>query len=407
MSTQGWPSAPIQDIAAVTAGNPAPQGAEHFEGGTRPFVRVQDLGRLSGAAHVIDTADHVNERAASSLKLFPKGSVLFTKSGASLLLNQRAILSRDMHVVSHIGVAIPGPRVTSEWLYYWLRTVNFADLAHGANMPSLQLSRVKQIQIPLPSLDEQRTRVAELEKQFSRLNEAVANLKRVKANAKRYRASILKAAIEGRLGQSVAHRGAAAVPRGWKQEAIRDVLEIIDYRGRTPPFADSGIPHLRSSNIRDGKIVWSDLAYITEETYKAFMTRGIPREGDVLFTTEAPMGEVALVPGTRFSVAQRIMILRADPTVLLSRFLMIQLSSPQFRARLRHSGTGSTVTGVSSRNFQPLKLLLPPLEQQERIVDEVARGISEIEALNALVADSLQRAVHLREKTLDSTFSAT
>ena len=98
MSTQSWQWAALEDVATVTAGNPAPQGEEFFAGGTHPFVRVQDLGRLK-FTHLTDTADHVNDKASKSLKQFPKGSILFTKSGASLLLNQRAILGRDMHVV--------------------------------------------------------------------------------------------------------------------------------------------------------------------------------------------------------------------------------------------------------------------------------------------------------------------
>ncbi|MEW6591284.1 MAG: restriction endonuclease subunit S, partial [Pseudomonadota bacterium] len=175
MTTQGWQWAELDEVATVTAGNPAPQGQEFFAGGTHPFVRVQDLGRLGAASHLTATADYVNDKASKALKVFPKGSILFTKSGASLLLNQRAILGRDMHVVSHIGVAVPGQRVVSEWLYYWLRTVDFADIAHGANMPSLPLSRVKKIKIPVPPIEEQKSRVAEIEKQFSRLDEAVAN----------------------------------------------------------------------------------------------------------------------------------------------------------------------------------------------------------------------------------------
>jgi type I restriction enzyme S subunit len=197
------------------------------------------------------------------------------------------------------------------------------------------------------------------------------------------------------------------MPHGWRQTIVGEALQIIDYRGRTPPFSSSGIPHLRSSNIKGGRIVWKNLAYVTGQTYDAYMTRGLPQEGDVLFTTEAPLGEVALVPKEKFSVAQRMMILRPKPELLKSRFLMVQLMSPQFHAKLRHRGTGSTVTGVSSRNFQPLPLLIPPLAEQEGIAAEVERRLSVIEELEAAVQANLTRADRLRQSVLATAFSGT
>jgi type I restriction enzyme S subunit len=179
-------------------------------------------------------------------------------------------------------------------------------------------------------------------------------------------------------GRSV--RATGQLPQGWTMTRVSQSIRIIDYRGRTPPFAESGIPHLRSSNVRDGRIVWSGLAYVTEAAFVEFMTRGLPEDGDVLFTTEAPMGEVAMAPVERFSLAQRLMILRPSREVFVPRFLMFQLMSPQFQSRLRYRGTGSTVTGVSSRNFRPLQLVVAPLADQHRIVAEIEKQFTRLDA---------------------------
>jgi len=84
---------------------------------------------------------------------------------------------------------------------------------------------------------------------------------------------------------------------------------------------------------------------------------------------------------------------------------MIQLMSFQFQTRLRHKGTGSTVTGVSSRNFQPIGLVVPPLAEQKRIVAEVERRLSVLEELEAIVSANLQRAKSLRQSILQRAFS--
>jgi type I restriction enzyme S subunit len=163
-----------------------------------------------------------------------------------------------------------------------------------------------------------------------------------------------------------------------------ETIRIIDYRGRTPPFSEKGIPHLRSSNIRNGNIIWKNLAYITEEIYERYMTRGLPQAGDVLFTTEAPLGRVALAPiERRFSVAQRMMILRSIDGVFSPLFLMYQLMSPRFQALITKRGTGTTVTGVSSRNFRPTPIIVAPLAEQHRIVEEIEKQFTRLDAAAA------------------------
>lgn len=169
------------------------------------------------------------------------------------------------------------------------------------------------------------------------------------------------------------------LPKGWALTTVKETIKIIDYRGRTPPYSEHGIPHLRSSNIRNRKIVWENLRYVSEETYQAYMTRGLPQKGDVLFTTEAPLGEVALAPEQRFSLAQRMMILRPNKDLLLSKFLLYQIENEEFQRNLSKSGTGTTVTGVSSRNFQPTPIILAPINEQKRIVEKIEELFSELD----------------------------
>jgi type I restriction enzyme S subunit len=152
----------LGEISLLTAGNPAPQGEKYFTNGVYPFVRVQDMGNLGNDIYISDTKDHINERAVEKLRLFTQGSVLFTKSGMSTLLNQRAILPGDMYVVSHIGVSIPLGKIPSKYIYYWLKTVDFKDLTHATTLPSLPLPKVKGIFFPLPPLPEQQRIVSKM-----------------------------------------------------------------------------------------------------------------------------------------------------------------------------------------------------------------------------------------------------
>lgn len=168
------------------------------------------------------------------------------------------------------------------------------------------------------------------------------------------------------------------IPDGWDIKKIIDVLKIIDYRGRTPPYSSSGIPHIRSANIKNGEILWEKMKYVDEKTYQEFMTRGIPKKNDLLLTTEAPMGEVAEIPEQKFSLAQRVMLLRPSD-ILLTKFLMYQLMSPYFQNQLKHSETGSVVKGIASKNFKKHTVLIPSLKIQQIIIQKLDYILNKLE----------------------------
>lgn len=194
-----WVYARLDQVADVFAGNPAPQGHEYFEGGKHNFVRVHDMGVNRNRTYLDKTRDLVNDKAVAKLRLFPSGSVLFTKSGASTLLNQRAILSKESYIVSHIAAAIPVDGIESKWLFYFLNMTDFATLAHATNMPSLPVSRAKSIEIPLAPEAEQRRIVAKIEELFSELDKGIESLKTTREQLKIYRQAVLKHAFEGKL----------------------------------------------------------------------------------------------------------------------------------------------------------------------------------------------------------------
>ena len=176
------------------------------------------------------------------------------------------------------------------------------------------------------------------------------------------------------------------IPEDWSIDKINHLVQIIDYRGRTPPISDKGIIHLRSNNIRNGRINFDDMTYVSEKTYDQYMTRGIPQENDVLFTTEGPLGEVALVPKDfKFSLAQRIILLRPKSNILLSQFLKWILLDRKVRTRYFGLSTGTTLEGIASKWFTKLFIPYPrDLREQQKIasilscIDELIQKIEQI-----------------------------
>jgi type I site-specific restriction-modification system, S (specificity) subunit len=150
---------------------------------------------------------------------------------------------------------------------------------------------------------------------------------------------------------------------------MEDVLEaLIDYRGKTPRKSETGIPTLSAKSVKDGYIDYSSCYYISPEEYQRFMVRGFPKVGDVLLTTEAPMGNVARLDREDIGIAQRLLTLRGKKDVCDTDYLRYWLKSPCGKAALSARETGTTVTGIKQAEFRKIVIDLPDIETQKKVV---------------------------------------
>jgi type I restriction enzyme S subunit len=126
---------------------------------------------------------------------------------------------------------------------------------------------------------------------------------------------------------------------------------------------------IRTTNIKAGRLDLSEVKYVDEKTYKIWTRRAVPQVGDVLLTREAPLGEVAIVRDEeRTFLGQRVMLYRADHSVLDPRFLFYSVRGPYLQRQIHaHSGSGSTVDHIRVPDCSKFELPLPPLPEQRAI----------------------------------------
>lgn len=181
----------------------------------------------------------------------------------------------------------------------------------------------------------------------------------------------------------------------WSWRALADLVLFVDYRGRTPTKQPSGVRLLTAKNVRKGQINLSPEEFLSEADYDDWMTRGFPRAGDVLFTTEAPMGNAAVVELTeRFALAQRVICFQSfgalDP-----EFLVLQILSDQFQLILDRNGTGMTAKGIKASKLKQLPIAVPPLAEQRRIATKVRQLMGLVDELTVQIEASQTTAIHL------------
>lgn len=150
----------------------------------------------------------------------------------------------------------------------------------------------------------------------------------------------------------------------WPTLPLQDCLDaLIDYRGKTPEKTDSGVPLVTAKIIKNGRIE-QPCEFIADDVYDSWMRRGIPQAGDVVLTTEAPMGEVAQLGPERVALAQRVVTLRGKAGLLDSTFLRYLLQTDEIQEQLRSRATGTTVLGIKQSELRKVSVSLPPIELQ-------------------------------------------
>lgn len=157
----------------------------------------------------------------------------------------------------------------------------------------------------------------------------------------------------------------------WNTAQISDWLaKVIDYRGKAPPKTETGVPLITARNVKMGHLDFEADEYIDSALFETWMNRGRPNPGDVMFTTEAPLGNVAQYPakGT-YALGQRIITLQAGIDRCDSGFLFQTLLGPKMQRKVDARGTGSTAKGIKSRLFVKIPMTAPTLPEQRKIAE--------------------------------------
>lgn len=334
------------------------------------------------------------------------------------------------------------------------------ERTRGVAQKKISLERFRDLAFPLPPAPEQRLIVAEIEKQFTRLEAGVAALRRMQANLKRYSAAVLKAACEGRLvppevelqrqlktknskletgAQLLARilterrqnwqgrgkykepaapdtRNLPSLPESWTWVSWEMVLAHEDGAFKRGPF---GSALTKAIFVEKGFKVYEQYCpinddcsfaryYITPEKFEELQAFEV-KAGDYLISCSGvTLGRITRVPEhfERGIINQALLRVRIDESVINHRYFLRLFRSALFQTAIFDNSTGSAIPNVKGvKDLKAMAIPLPPLAEQTRIVAEVERRMSVVEDLEAGVSANLLRAARLRESILQKAFT--
>lgn len=356
--------------------------------------------------HTLDLAElrYISDSVSvPSTKRVRRGSLLIcTASGSKSHLGKVAYVDADYGYAfgGFMGQITPAADIDGRYLFHALTSPAYKGfieaLSDGVNINNLKFDDLRQFPVPVPSVSEQRRIVAILDEAFEGIATAKANAERNLGNARELFDGYLRDIFQG------AHAT-------WHQTTVEQHIRFIDYRGKTPQKTPDGLRLITAKNVKKGFIQEEPMEFVAPESYEGWMTRGIPKPGDVLFTTEAPLGNVAqLDTAERVVFAQRIIIMQTDPTVLDSTFLKYLLLSQPMQAKIHAQATGATAQGIKASLLKRIAISFPKtLQEQVAIVGRLDSLAEESSRLEELYATKVAALDELKKSLLHHAFSGT
>ncbi|MBD8237547.1 restriction endonuclease subunit S [Pseudomonas fluorescens] len=402
----GWARTTLGTVADWGAGGTPSRSEPKFYGGKIPWIKSGEL----NSRYIKTTEESITEEAikSSSAKIFPAGSVAIAMYGATI--GKTAILGIDASTNQACAVGVPVEGlIGKEYLYRLLQNEKaaFIEKGKGGAQPNISQAVIKAHEIGLPPLAEQTRIAAKLDELLVQLDTLKTRIDGIPALLKRFRQSILAAAVSGRLTKNME---GSDLPPEWQQVNFSTVMSDLrygtaqkcDYNG-----GETGV--LRIPNIGNNGIRLNDLK--SSNFSPAEVKKLSLKKGDLLLIRSNGSVELvgkSAVVGSReegLLFAGYLIRVRPNAEKAIAEYINYWLKSPAVRQVIEM--TARSTSGVNNINSEEIKSLIftmPPLSEQNEIVSRVEQLFALADQMEAKVASAQNRIDHLTQSILAKAF---
>jgi len=404
---KGWEACCFGDIASIQNGYAFK--SELFNKSKErendiPLIRQSQMkgAKIDISEAVFLPSEYLNKHPDFVIK---KGDVIIGMSGS---IGKVCLYSEEIPALQNQRTGKIVPHLISELdpKFFGLFLSNIerelTKYAKGMGVQNISSKDIEQLPFNLPPKNEQHRIVAKIEELFSELDKGIENLKTARAQLKVYRQALLKHAFEGKLTS-------VASDATWVQKTLGNLLDFLTSgsRGWKQYYAAAGDLFIRAQNIKHDLLELDDIAFVSLPE-RAEGLRAQVKQGDLLITiTGANVTKSALVErdvGTAY-VSQHVALCRPT-TEVFPRFLYwFIVAEAAGRKQLSNMAYGAGKPGLNLENIRTVRVPLPGLQEQQRIVNLIEGKLSEVDQLELTISTSLQQAEALRQSILKRAFS--
>ncbi len=405
----GWIDVAIGEIAEVIGGGtPKANDVSNFTapGKGIAWLTPADLSGYKTKEIAYGARDLTKQGYQScSAKLMPKGSLLFSSRAP---IGYVAVAANEIATNQGFKSFVLPDGIDPSYAFYYLKSIReLADsLGTGTTFKELSGAAAKTLPFRLAPTTEQTRIAAKLDELLAQVDTLKTRIDGIPTLLKRFRQSVLAAAVSGRLTEEWRSQNALPSPSPKKfEDLLRDKTKL-SYGVLKPGNADEeGVPMVRVMDIGDwGRINNSEIFRISKILSDEFK-RTILEKGDILLSVMATIGRAAIVPdylvGGNVNRALAVIKLGDD---ISSEFAFFQIMSPQFQAEFVEKQLGSAQRRINLSDLREFTVLLPVREEQTEIVHRVEQLFAFADQLEAKVASAKSRIDHLTQSILAKAF---
>ena len=378
---------PLKDLAAICAGQGAPQGDHNYcENGT-PFVKAGNLQELlEGKA--ITSIQKVSDEVAKKhkLRLYPKGTILFAKSGMSCMKGYIYVLPQSAYVVSHLACITPNEDI-SEYLRYYFNYHKPNHLVKDAAYPSISLSDVGNLVVDMKPESERNEIVSVLQHTESIITLRQQQLQKLN--------ELVKARFVEFFGDMVYNQN------GWKMVNLGSVCDVRDGTHDSPKYFSEGYPLVTSKNVTSGRIDFAGCSLICKEDYDKINERSRVDFGDILMPMIGTVGKPVIVDvDVDFAIKNVALIKFYENSMVINFFVRALLQSDYFDHAVISKIRGGTQKFIALSDIRKLEIYLPPMDIQKKF----AAFVEQTDKMKAAVQKALDEAQLLFDSLMQKYF---
>lgn len=350
-----------------SGGTPSRKNPEYYTGNI-PWVKTGEL----NDGKIYFTEEYITEDALnnSSAKLYPVKTVIMAMYGATI--GKTAILEINASTNQACACAVCLGAMNYKYLFYYLRlqTEYFVNKSKGGAQPNISQEIIKEHEIPLPPLEEQKRIIFYIENLFTKLDEAKEKVQYVLESSENRKAAILHTAFSGELTEQWRQEQGIR-KEDWKEETIESICDGLKYGTSKKSENDGKVVVVRMGNLQDGEIVWDNLAYTNDiEDIKKYYLQ----TGDVLFNrTNSPdlVGKTAIYRGQYPAIYAGYLIkLNYKRNIVNGDYLNYYLNSLKAKEYCNMVKTdGVNQSNINSKKLGAFHILIPEINEQKEIVN--------------------------------------
>jgi type I restriction enzyme, S subunit len=393
----GWVIKKMGDVLTIERGG-SPRPIEKYITNSPDglnWIKISDA--TASEKYIYETKEKITKDGLHKTRVVNEGDFILSNSmsfGRPYIMKTTGCIHDGWLVLKQNDKKI----FDSEFLYYLLSSPfvfqQFNSKAAGSTVRNLNIALVSSVNVPIPPLPEQQQIVDILNKAFAAIAKAKSNSEQNLKNAKELFESYLQRVFEH--------------PKdNWEVCNLETYIKLIDYRGRTPVKTESGVRLITAKNVKNGYLQIEPQEFIAENNYESWMSRGIPNIGDIIFTTEAPLANVAQIDTPdKLAFAQRIIVMQPEPAKLNQTFLKYMLLSNPIRNKILDNGTGATVLGIKSSLLKKIEIYFPKsITDQQTIVQKLDILSAETKKLESIYQKKILDLEELKKSTLQKAFN--